>query len=269
MRKIKFSFLPGRWLDLPPKITRALLTAGAIGIILVVAGSMIGKQAGTVGVDKIIHCTAYALLGTALVLGLPTRCAIAGLSVLALISYLIELLQPLNARSSDLTDAYANTAGVCIGAGMGLVARLLLAWLWTELHESRARKTLARYSPGEVILEEGQRIDRFHVVRRGRVSISREEDGNQVQVEVAGPGEPFGLIADVLHKPQPNTVTAIEPTEVYQLDYDAIEDAVGGRKQPAAKVIRALARELDSAQEHLAEKEKEQENGEEDHSRLA
>ena len=269
MRKIKFSFLPGRWLDLPPKITRALLTAGAIGIILVVAGSMIGKQAGTVGVDKIIHCTAYALLGTALVLGLPTRCAIAGLSVLALISYLIELLQPLNARSSDLTDAYANTAGVCIGAGMGLVARLLLAWLWTELHESRARKTLARYSPGEVILEEGQRIDRFHIVRRGRVSISREEEGKQVEVEVAGPGEPFGLIADVLHKPQPNTVTAIDPTEVYQLDYDSIEEALGGRGHPAAKIIRALAKDLDSTQEHLAEKGDDTQNNESKDSPLA
>ena len=269
MRKIKFSLLPGRWLDLPPKITRALLTAGAIGIILVVAGSMIGKQAGTVGVDKIIHCTAYALLGTALVLGLPTRCAIAGLSVLALISYLIELLQPLNARSSDLTDAYANTAGVCIGAGMGLVARLLLAWLWTELHESRARKTLASYSPGKVILEEGQRIDRFHIVRRGRVSISRDEEGKQVEVEVAGPGEPFGLIADVLHKPQPNTVTAIDPTEVYQLDYDSIEEALGGRGQPAAKIIRALAKDLDSTQEHLAEKGDDTQNNESKDSPLA
>jgi len=269
MRKIKFSLLPGRWLDLPPKITRALLTAGAIGIILVVAGSMIGKQAGTIGIDKIIHCTAYALLGTALVLGLPTRGAVAGLSVLALISYFIELLQPLNERSSDLTDAYANTAGVCIGAGMGLVARLLLAWLWTELHESRARKTLARYSPGEVILEEGQRIDRFHIVRRGRVSISREEEGKQVEVEVAGPGEPFGLIADVLHKPQPNTVTAIDPTEVYQLDYDSIEEALGGRGQPAAKIIRALAKDLDSTQEHLAEKGDDTQNNESKDSPLA
>ncbi|MFP6901203.1 MAG: Crp/Fnr family transcriptional regulator [Opitutales bacterium] len=264
-----FPLLAGRWLDLPPKITRILLTAGAAGIILVVAGSLVGKQAGTIGIDKVIHCSAYALLGTALVLGLPAKRAIAGLIGLALLSYLIELLQPLNARSRDFSDAYANTAGVCIGGGLGLIMRMAFAWLWTELHQARIRKTLARYKPGEVILEEGQRIERFHVVRSGRVSITREEEGEQVEVDVAGPGEPFGLIAEVLEKSQPNTVTAIEPTEVYQLDYDAIEDAIGGHDQPAAKIMRSLARELDSAQEHLAEKGEDEESEEANDSPLA
>ena len=266
--KPKFPLLAGRWLDLPPKITRVLLTAGTAGIIMVVAGSLVGKQAGTIGIDKVIHCTAYALLGTALVLGLPTKRAIAGLIGLALLSYLIEFLQPFNARSRDFSDAYANTAGVCIGGGLGLIMRIVFAWLWTELHEARLRKTLTRYKTGNVILEEGQRIERFHVVRHGRVSISREEDGEQVEVEVAGPGEPFGLIAEVLDTPQPNTVTAIESTEIYSLDYDAIEDAIGGHDQPAAKIMRSLARELDSAQEHLAEEEAE-ENEEENDSHLA
>ena len=261
--KTKFPLLAG--LDLPPKITRVLLTAAAFGIIMVVAGSLVGKQTGTIEIDKVIHCSAYALLGTALVLGLPTKRAIAGLIGLALLSYLIELLQPLNARSRDFSDAYANTAGVCIGGGLGLIMRMVFAWLWTELHEARIKKSLARYQPGEVILKEGQRIERFHVVRSGRVSVTRKEDGGQVEVDVAGPGEPFGLIAEVLEKPQPNTVTAMELTEVYQLDYDAIEDAIGGHDQPAAKIMRSLARELDSAQEHLVE----QENEEADNSPLA
>ena len=267
--KTKFPLLAGRWLDLPPKITRVLLTAAAFGIIMVVAGSLVGKQTGTIEIDKVIHCSAYALLGTALVLGLPTKRAIAGLIGLALLSYLIELLQPLNARSRDFSDAYANTAGVCIGGGLGLIMRMVFAWLWTELHEARIKKTLTRYKPGEVILKEGQRIERFHVVRSGRASVTREEDGEQVEVDVAKPGEPFGLIAEVLHKPQPNTVTAIEPTEVYQLDYDAVEDAIGGHDQPAAKIMRSLARELDTAQEHLVEKEEHEENDQADDSPLA
>ena len=253
--KKKFPLVSGRWLDLPPKITRILLMLGALGMILVMAGSLVGKQAGTIGIDKIIHCSAYALLGTTLVIGLPAKRAIVGLLGLALFSYLIELLQPLNARSRDFADAYANTAGVCIGGSLGLVLQMTFSWLWTELHEARLRRTLARYKTGEIILEEGQRIERFHVVRSGRVTISREENGEQVEVEVAGPGEPFGLIAEVLDKPQPNTVKALEPTEVYTLDYDDIEDAIGGHDQPAAKIMRSLARELDSAQEHLAEDE--------------
>ena len=254
---------------MPPRITRILLTAGVIGIILVVAGSLVGKQAGTIGIDKVIHCSAYALLGTALVLGLPTKGAIAGLIGLALLSYLIEILQPLNARSRDFSDAYANTAGVCIGGGLGWIMRMVFAWLWTELHEARILKTLTQYKQGKVILREGDRVDRFHVVRSGRVSITREEDGEQVEVDVAGPGEPFGLIAEVLEKPQPNTVTAMEPTEVYLLDYDDIEDAIGGHDQPAAKIMRSLARELDMAQEHLAEKEEPEENEQVDDSPLA
>lgn len=246
---------------MPPKITRTLLMLGAFGMILVMAGSLVGKQAGTIGIDKVIHCSAYALLGTTLVIGLPTKRAIAGLFCLALLSYLIEFLQPLNARSRDFADAYANTAGVCIGGSLGLVLRMTFAWLWTELHEAKLRKTLARYETGEVILEEGQRIERFHIVRSGRVSIFREEDGEQVKVDEAGPGEPFGLIAEVLDTPQPNTVTAVEPTEVYSIDYDDIEDAIGGHDQPAAKIMRSLARELDSAQEHLAEDEIEEKEG--------
>ena len=194
---------------------------------------------------------------------------IAGLVGLALLSYLIEILQPLNARSRDFSDAYANTAGVCIGGALGWIMRMVFAWLWTELHEARIRKTLTQYKPGEVILKEGDRIECFHVVRSGRVSITREEDGEQVEVDVAGPGEPFGLIAEVLEKPQPNTVTAMEPTEVYSLDYDDIEDAIGGHDQPAAKIMRSLARELDTAQEHLAEKDESEENEQVDDSPLA
>ena len=259
----------GRRLDLPPKITRVLLILGVFGIVLVVAGSLVGKQAGTIGIDKVIHCSAYGLLATTLVLGLPTKRAIVGLIGLALLSYLVELLQPFFARSGDFSDAYANTAGVCIGAGLGLIMRKGFAWLWTELHEARIRKTLAHYEPGEVILKEGELIERFHVVRSGRVSITREEDGEQVEVDVAGPGESFGLIAEILEKPQPNTVTATEPTEVYQLDYDAIEDAIGGQDQPAAKIMRSLAHELDLAQEKVAENEGVQENEEGGDSPLA
>jgi len=255
MKKIKLPLLAGRWLDLPPRITRTVLTSGGFGIIMVTAGSLVGGQAGTIGIDKVIHCAAYALLAAVLVLGLQTRRAIAGLVGLAVLSYLIEFIQPLNARLGDFSDAYANTAGICIGGGLGLIIRLVFAWLWTELHEARVRKTLVAFKAGDVILREGQRIERFHVVRTGRVRITRAEGEEQVEVDVAGPGEPFGLIAEVLDKPQPNTVTAVEPTEVYQLDYDAIEDAIGGHDQPAARIMRTLARELDSAQEHIVEKE--------------
>ena len=69
---------------------------GAVGIILVVWGSLLGKQAGTVGVDKVIHFLAYCLLGATLVLGLPAKASVAGLAFLALLSYLVEILQPLN-----------------------------------------------------------------------------------------------------------------------------------------------------------------------------
>ena len=57
--KPKFPLLAGRWLDLPPKITRVLLTAGTAGIIMVVAGSLVGKQSGTIGIDKIMWSSDY------------------------------------------------------------------------------------------------------------------------------------------------------------------------------------------------------------------
>ena len=93
---------------------------GAVGIILVVSGSLLGKQAGTIGVDKVIHCLAYCLLGTTLILGLPTKASVAGLAFLALLSYLVEFLQPLNVRSLAAMDAAANRVGLWLGAGLGL-----------------------------------------------------------------------------------------------------------------------------------------------------
>jgi hypothetical protein len=253
MTKPKFPLLAGRWLDLPSKISKALLVMGAIGIILVVSGSLLGKQAGTVGVDKVIHCLAYCLLGTTLILGLPTKASVAGLAFLALLSYLVEFLQPLNMRSLDAMDAVANTVGICLGAGLGLAGRLGLAWLWTELNELKAKKSLERYKKGEEILKEGERLERFQVIRKGKVRITRMEEDELVEVGDAGPGEPIGLIAEILRKPQPNSVTACCRTEVYELDFQSIEEAVGGKEQPVAKIIRELVKQLDETQALLAE----------------
>ena len=253
MTKLKFPLLAGRWLDLPSKISKALLVLATIGIILVVAGSLLGKQAGTVGVDKVIHCLAYCLLGTTLVLGLPTKASVAGLAFLAILSYLVEFLQPLNMRSLDAMDAVANTVGICLGAGLGLAGRLGLAWLWTEFNELKAKKSLERYKKGQEILKEGERLERFQVIRKGKVRITRMEDGELVEVGDAGPGEPIGLIAEILRKPQPNSVTACCRTEVYELDFDLIEETIGGKDQPVAKIIRELVKQLDETQALLAE----------------
>jgi CRP-like cAMP-binding protein len=74
-----------------------------------------------------------------------------------------------------------------------------------------------------------------------------------VEVGDAGPGEPIGLIAEILRKPQPNSVTACCLTEVYELDFDSIEETIGGPDQPVAKIIRELVKQLDETQALLTE----------------
>jgi CRP-like cAMP-binding protein len=70
------------------------------------------------------------------------------------------------------------------------------------------------YERGEPVFEEGDPSDFFYVVITGRVKVYKHApNGNDIILEMFGPGGPFGAVAAYEARPYPASATAIEPTE--------------------------------------------------------
>jgi hypothetical protein len=243
-----------RILDVPRRTTQLMLAAGMCGLILIIVGSLSGNRPETIAVDKLLHFGGYAALAIAFVLALRPRFYIPMLLILAGLSYAIELLQPLNLRTLDPGDALANTLGLAIGAAIGLGLRLAYGYIRTELMTGRIRRRIERVHPGEMILRSGELVDRFFIIKRGHVALFQEDRTGRRLIDQLGPGEMFGLLAEIEGKPQPLTVVAIDEVEFYRVDYDQMIDAVGGPEQPLGVMVRFLAGELREAYRRLGER---------------
>ena len=245
----------GAVLDIPPRAARLLTLLGVIGVVLVVAGSLVGDRPETVEVDKLIHFSAYGTLATVFVLSLPLRWAIYPLIWVTLLSYAIELLQPLNMRSFDVGDAIANTLGVLIGAGLGLAVRYGYGYIKTELESDRIRRSMLTFPKGAILLEEGQLVDRFYTIRSGSVLLYKQDpNGDRVVVARLGTGKMFGLLPEVLKIPQPTTVVAETLVQIYPIDYDELIREIGGPQQPLGIVITQMAEELRNLGQTVAQR---------------
>jgi predicted MFS family arabinose efflux permease len=84
-------------------------------------------------------------------------------------------------------------------------------------------------APGEQLVREGDRGDRFYVVARGVLDVSAGGE----KVRELGPGDSFGEIALLRDVPRTATVTAREDAELFALDRDEFVSAVTGNPQSA------------------------------------
>lgn len=241
-----------RVLDLHPHKTRLIALAGISGVILIIVASLVGNRPETVGVDKLLHFGGYATLAAVFVLSLSPRWYLLSLAGLFGLGVLIELLQPLNMRLFEVNDIVANTAGVLVGAAVGLGARLAYSHLKTELAASQVRYKLLSFAPGEVIIGEGEMIDRFYVIKQGTVALYRQQDGVDVLITREHAGEMFGLLEEILREPVVTTVVAETAVQLYRIDYDKLIADVGGRSQPLGIVLDDLAADLREAWQSIA-----------------
>ena len=247
-------------LELPANTRKALITLFFMGLILIVAASMFQGDVNHVPKDKIIHFCAYTLLSVAVTLGFPFRYTIIGLLGLALASYTVEFIQPWNDRSKDFFDAWANTAGICVGSGIGFLSRLLVNFLWTEYQEIRLQRYIKVFQVGDVILGAGQKSEYFYIIKKGSVNISHNENGDNINIGTLSTGSVFGLISEVMKTKQEETIIAKEECEVYELDYDSLVLEAGGKDQPLAILIKALVKQYNQKIDHLVEKITEQDS---------
>jgi CRP-like cAMP-binding protein len=232
----------GMVMDIPPRVRLVLGVAAVIGLGLVVMQSLVGHQPGTIRVDKIIHFCGYAMLAAAFVLALRPALFLPVLVALLGVGLAIEYFQPLMGRERDLRDVFANTLGLAIGAGAGLLVRGVYAWLRRDLALSAVSRKRMRCRAGAVLLREGEQVRAVHIIRSGQVKVTRMVDGHERELALLGPGDVFGLLGLIQGTPQYATVTAQTAVTLYRLTLDELIDSSGGAGQPVVSVLQAAAR---------------------------
>jgi hypothetical protein len=100
----------------------------------------------------------------------------------------------------------------------------------------------SRAGPGQLIIREGERGDRFFVVDEGVVEV--EVNGRVIRR--LGPGDGFGEIALVRDVPRTASIRAIEPVALFGLDRSVFLQAVTGHAEARSATDRIVRDRLDA-----------------------
>ncbi len=100
---------------------------------------------------------------------------------------------------------------------------------------------------GEVLFREGEPGDCMFVIQTGAVRITKAMAGEAKVLAVLGPGEFLGEMAILNGKPRTATATVVEPTRCLLIDARTLEAMVAKNAEIALRLIKKLARRLDSA----------------------
>jgi MFS family permease len=95
-------------------------------------------------------------------------------------------------------------------------------------------------APGEVVVAERERSDRFYLIASGEVCVTRA--GTVLRTQSAG--DFFGEIGLLRDMPRTATVTATAPTRLYALDRSDFLDAVTGQDESLAAAQEVVSRRL-------------------------
>jgi alkyl hydroperoxide reductase subunit AhpC len=83
------------------------------------------------------------------------------------------------------------------------------------------------FAPGETIIAEGDAANRFYVIVRGEVAISRRSsEGNEIALATLGPGQFFGEVGILAETRRMATVRAVGEVELLALSWQEFLEAV-------------------------------------------
>ena len=82
------------------------------------------------------------------------------------------------------------------------------------------------FEPGQVIVRQGDRSERFFIIVEGEVEVRREGHGQDVVVTRHAKGQFFGEAGALSGVPQSATFVAVTPTTVLAVDRSALQDFV-------------------------------------------
>ena len=125
-----------------------------------------------------------------------------------------------------------------------------------EVNGIRAIMDELKFSPGQVIIREGELGDLFYVITEGHAEvIIRDADGSDVILHESGPGDFFGELSMLTSEPRSARVRAVDDLTTLALERDEFFDflrahthaaidvmvELGGRLHEQDKILRRMA----------------------------
>jgi CRP/FNR family cyclic AMP-dependent transcriptional regulator len=108
------------------------------------------------------------------------------------------------------------------------------------------------FAPGAVILCEDTVAQHLYIVKRGRVKVVKRSGGGEAVLGELGPGNLFGEMALIDHRPRSASVIAIEPTVCIELPCLLVEDLLTQANPWVSALLRILVLRLRIADDTVA-----------------
>jgi hypothetical protein len=117
--------------------------------------------------------------------------------------------------------------------------------------QTASKAELLVFAPGDVVLKEGDKANRFYMVIKGEAEAwQREPDGAQVVINRFGPGDYFGEVGLLNDAPRLATVRAKTSLEVMALDRKTFARLMKSSQATEDEVRRVAAQRTRSATPH-------------------
>ena len=113
-----------------------------------------------------------------------------------------------------------------------------------ELDHLRGSLHATRFAPGDVILQEGNANRALHIVRTGRIRVSRTVHDHDVSLCDLVGGQTFGELSIIEDGVASASLKAVTETEVLSISMDDLAAFLRARPTAAAKFWREIALDL-------------------------
>lgn len=113
-----------------------------------------------------------------------------------------------------------------------------------ELDLLRRSLVATRFQPGDVILEEGNANRALHIVRNGRIRVTRNVQDREVSLCDLVSGQTFGELSIIEDGVASASLKAVAESEVLSISMDDLAAFLRAKPQAAAKFWREIAVDL-------------------------
>lgn len=112
--------------------------------------------------------------------------------------------------------------------------------------------TQQRFYSGDVLFTEGMPAHHLYVIKEGSVDIYMVREEKRVVVETLGPGQCFGVPAQLVNGRRSNNAAARSYCELYLVGYDTLEEELADTPKFTRGLLRSLVERLEVAHELIA-----------------
>jgi CRP-like cAMP-binding protein len=113
-----------------------------------------------------------------------------------------------------------------------------------ELQQLRAGLQTTRFAPGDIILGEGKANRALHILKTGRIRVTRRVDSREVALCDLVAGQTFGELSIIEDGVASATLQAVTDTEVLSISMHDLARFLQSQPAAAAKFWRAVAVDL-------------------------